>query len=90
MAVVTAAERGSRMIRTEKAGFSCGVCTQVLREMSELSGNDIRMIYSNTRGDRVIIINASELYRHMFGPKALGVDVKKYQDRINRLHPGVF
>ena len=63
----------------EEPSMSCGACRQWLYEFSQVSGIDLELIYVNTRKDKIISTHISELLPHAFGPKDLGVDVKKYK-----------
>ena len=64
---------------TTEASSSCGLCRQMLYEAAQISGQDIEMIMSNTKKDKIIISSINELLPLGFGPKDLGVEVKKYQ-----------
>lgn len=52
----------------------CGVCRQVIYEVSEINGNNIEIIMSNTRMDKITISTINELLPLAFGPKALGIN----------------
>ncbi len=46
----------------------CGSCRQMIFEVSQVSGNDIEVIMSNTKMDKIIIAKISELLPLGFGP----------------------
>jgi cytidine deaminase len=52
----------------------CGACRQVIYEVSEIADNDIELIMSNTKMDRIIISSIKQLLPLAFGPKALGIN----------------
>ena len=57
----------------------CGSCRQMLFEASQISGKDLEVIMSTTKKDKIVIKTISELLPMAFGPKDLGIDIKKYQ-----------
>ena len=57
----------------------CGTCRQMLFESSQIAGQDIEIILSTTKKDKIVLCTIKELLPLAFGPKDLGVDVKKYQ-----------
>jgi cytidine deaminase len=56
----------------------CGICRQVIYEFSQLGGKEIEIIMANARKTKIIKAKISELLPLAFGPKDLGIDVKKY------------
>ncbi|MCK4797695.1 MAG: cytidine deaminase [Spirochaetes bacterium] len=64
--------------KIEEVITPCGICRQMLYEASQVSENDIEIIMSNTKKDKIIISSIKELLPLAFGPKNTGVDVKKY------------
>ena len=70
--------RGENFNTTEVTG-PCGSCRQMLYESSQISEKDIEIILSTTKKDKIIITTIKELLPLAFGPKDLGIDVKKYQ-----------
>jgi len=57
----------------------CGSCRQMLFESSQLSEKNLEVIMATTRKDKIIIATIEELLPLAFGPKDLGIDIKKYQ-----------
>lgn len=57
----------------------CGSCRQVLFEFSRISGIDSEIIMSNPSKKKIVIARISELLPLGFGPKNMGLDVKKIQ-----------
>ncbi len=57
----------------------CGACRQVIYELAQLGGKDIEIIMANTKKTKIIKAKISELLPLAFGPKDLGVDLKKYR-----------
>jgi len=58
----------------------CGICRQILFEVSQIAGRDIPIIASNTQKDRILMTTISELLPQAFGPREVGVDVTKYRN----------
>lgn len=56
----------------------CGICRQVIFEVAQLMGEDIEVIMSNTRMDKIYISTISELLPLGFGPKDLGIDISRF------------
>lgn len=57
----------------------CGSCRQMIYESSQLAETDLEVIMSTTKKDKIIVATISELLPLAFGPKDVGVDVKKYR-----------
>jgi len=57
----------------------CGSCRQMLYEASQISKENLEIIMSTTKKDKVVISSINELLPFAFGPKNLGIDIKKYQ-----------
>jgi len=57
----------------------CGECRQVLNEFSQVSECDFDVILSTTKKDKIAIFKLSQLLSLPFGPKDLGINVKRYQ-----------
>ncbi len=70
--------RGATFNTTEVTA-PCGSCRQMLFESSQVSERDLEVILSTTQKDKIIITTISELLPLGFGPKELGIDIKKYQ-----------
>jgi len=64
---------------TKEVTSPCGSCRQMLYESSQVSENDLEVIMSTTKKDKIIISTIKELLPLGFGPKDLGIDVKKWQ-----------
>ena len=64
---------------TKEVSGSCGSCRQMLYEASQVSGQDLELIMSTTNKDKIIISSINELLPLPFGPKDLGIDIKKYR-----------
>lgn len=70
--------RGGGFDTTEVTG-PCGSCRQMLYEAAQVSERNLEIIMSTTRKDKIIIATIEELLPLAFGPKDLGIEVKKYQ-----------
>ena len=70
--------RGDNFDTTSVTG-PCGSCRQMLFESAQISERDLEVIMSTTKKDKIIIATISELLPLGFGPKDLGVNIKKYQ-----------
>lgn len=57
----------------------CGSCRQVLYESAQISENNLEVIMSTTKKDKIYIATIEELLPLAFGPRDLGIDVKRYQ-----------
>jgi len=64
---------------TKEITGPCGCCRQMLYEASQISGKDLEIILSTTKKDKIIITTIKELLPLAFGPKDLGINIKKYQ-----------
>ncbi len=64
---------------TTEVTAPCGSCRQVLYELSCISGNDLMVILSTTKKDKIIVTTISELLPLAFGPVDVGVDISEYQ-----------
>lgn len=72
--------RGENFDTTEVTG-PCGSCRQMIFESAQISETNLDVVLSTTKKDKIIIASIEELLPLAFGPKELGVDVKKYQQR---------
>ncbi len=70
--------RGDRFDTTEVTG-PCGSCRQMLYEAAQISELNLEVIMSTTKMDKIVVATIEELLPLAFGPKDLGIDVKKYQ-----------
>jgi cytidine deaminase len=57
----------------------CGRCRQLLWELSELAGEPIRVLSTDSAMTRVLITDAQELLPHGFGPRLCGGKVALYE-----------
>ena len=57
----------------------CGGCRQLLYEFSCLSNNEISVIMSSTKKDKIVISDLKELLPKAFGPQDLGIDLAEYR-----------
>ncbi|MFA5051083.1 MAG: cytidine deaminase [Patescibacteria group bacterium] len=64
---------------TAEVSAPCGSCRQMLYEASQIAEKDMEIILSTTKKDKIVLCTINELLPLGFGPKDLGVDVKKYQ-----------
>jgi len=61
----------------------CGLCRQFIYEYSQLVDVNILVISTNMKG-KVKVYTISELLPDAFGPKTLGVDVKKWFNKTRK------
>jgi cytidine deaminase len=64
---------------TKEVFASCGSCRQMLYESSQISGRNLEIIMSTTKKDKIVVATIEELLPLAFGPKDLGIDLKRYQ-----------
>ncbi len=64
---------------TDKVTAPCGNCRQVLYEFAQVSGRNLEIIMATTKMDKIVIATIEELLPLGFGPKDLGIDMKKYK-----------
>ena len=57
----------------------CGVCRQMLYELTQISGKGMEVIMSSTKKDKIIIATIEELLPLGFGPMDMGINVDKFQ-----------
>ena len=70
--------RGENFDTTEVTA-PCGSCRQMLFESSQVSERNLELIMATTRKDKIILATMEEILPLAFGPKDLGIDVRKYQ-----------
>ena len=70
--------RGESFDTTEVTA-PCGSCRQMLFESSQVSERNLELIMATTRKDKIILATMEEILPLAFGPKDLGIDVRKYQ-----------
>ena len=70
--------RGENFDTTEVTA-PCGSCRQMLFESSQVSERNLELIMATTRNDKIILATMEEILPLAFGPKDLGIDVRKYQ-----------
>jgi len=51
----------------------------MLYESAQISERNLEIIMATTQKDKVVVATIEELLPLAFGPKDLGIDVKKYQ-----------
>ena len=64
---------------TTEISASCGSCRQMLYESAQLSEKNLEIIMSTTKKEKIVIATIEELLPLAFGPKDLGIDIKRYQ-----------
>ena len=64
---------------TTEVTAPCGSCRQMLYEFAQISERDLEIVMATTKKDKVVVATIEELLPLAFGPKDLGIDVKKYQ-----------
>ena len=64
---------------TKEVTAPCGSCRQMLFESAQISERNIEVIRSTTKKDKIIVATIEELLPLGFGPKDLGINIKKYQ-----------
>lgn len=64
---------------TTEVTAPCGSCRQMLYELSQISERNLELVMATTTKDKVVVATIEELLPLAFGPKDLGIDVKKYQ-----------
>ncbi len=64
---------------TTEVTAPCGSCRQMLFESAQISEKNLEVIMATTKMDKIIVATIEELLPLAFGPKDLGIDIKKYQ-----------
>jgi cytidine deaminase len=64
---------------TTEVTTPCGSCRQMLYESAQISERNLEIVMATTKKDKVVVATIEELLPLAFGPKDLGIDVKKYQ-----------
>ena len=64
---------------TTEVTAPCGSCRQMLYESAQISERNLEIVMATTKKDKVVVATIEELLPLAFGPKDLGIDVKKYQ-----------
>lgn len=64
---------------TKEPSAPCGSCRQVLYEISQISGEDLKIILSNTSKEKIILTSIKELLPLAFGPLDLQINLEKYR-----------
>jgi cytidine deaminase len=67
-----------RQYNVQKLSGPCGICRQVLYELSDASNNDIKYLMAGSTNGRVLVSSIRELLPESFGPSEIGVDVSQY------------
>jgi len=64
---------------TSEVTAPCGSCRQMLYEAAQVSELDLEIIMSTTKMDKIVVATIEELLPLAFGPKDLGIDLKRYR-----------
>lgn len=64
---------------TSEVTAPCGSCRQMLYEAAQISELDLEIIMSTTKMDKIVVATIEELLPLAFGPKDLGIDLKRYR-----------
>ena len=64
---------------TKEVTAPCGSCRQMLYESAQISERNLEVVMATTKKDKVVVATIEELLPLAFGPKDLGIDIKKYQ-----------
>ena len=64
---------------TQEVSAPCGSCRQMVYESRQIADHDLEIVLSTTRKDKIVVTSIDELLPLAFGPRDLGVDVKRYQ-----------
>lgn len=72
---------------TKEVTAPCGSCRQMLYEAAQVSKQDLEVIMSTTKKDKIVISSINRLLPLAFGPKDLGIDVQKYQKGLPTIRP---
>jgi cytidine deaminase len=57
----------------------CGICRQVLYELSGISGNDLVVVLSDSKKEKIIVTSITELLPLPFSAKELGLDISMFR-----------
>lgn len=57
----------------------CGGCRQKLFEMSQISGNDLKVLIKDTKTGKLKPVSIQKLLPYAFGPKDIGINVSRYR-----------
>jgi len=64
---------------TTEVTAPCGSCRQMLYESAQISEENLTIIMSTTKKDKILVSSIEELLPLAFGPKDIGIDIEKYQ-----------
>lgn len=70
--------RGETFDATEVTA-PCGSCRQMLYEAAQISEANLEVIMATTKKDKIVLATIEELLPLAFGPRDLGIELKKYQ-----------
>ena len=70
---------GSENFDCKEPVTPCGRCRQFINDYAEIGEYDIEIICSNTKKDKIFITTIKELLPLAFGPKDVGLDLKKFR-----------
>ena len=73
--------RGANYKNTTGITAPCGICRQAIFEFAQVFDVNIEVIMSNTEMTSITIANIYELLPLAFGPKDLGIDIRKYTEK---------
>jgi len=65
---------------SEEVTAPCGTCRQMIYEASQLSGHDIEIILVASDRSTAVVTSIEELLPMAFGPKDLGIELKRYKN----------
>lgn len=57
----------------------CGSCRQMLYESAQISERNLEVVMATTKKDKIVVATIEELLPLAFGPRDMGIDVKRYQ-----------
>ena len=90
-AIVRANAMGHRQLRavaviargrdrgTKGVTAPCGTCRQMLFEASQIAGQDLLIILSNTEMTKIVLTSTAELLPLAFGPAQLGINLQPFR-----------
>lgn len=68
-----------RDCETKEVTAPCGTCRQMLFEASQIAGQDLPIILSNTEMTKIVLTSTAELLPLAFGPSQLGIDPELFR-----------
>lgn len=70
---------GAEGFDAEEPVAPCGMCRQFIYDFSQIADNDVEIICSNTKKDKIFLTSISELLPVPFGPKDVGQDLSRFR-----------